>query len=304
MMMDKLLADNEEHRKKAQQLQDLARRITAEIQSEHHSPAVRFTLEPGEPGIFESKAGGTPYLPHDMPWPLDGQGMGMNLLAQVDCTGLAGLPDFPDTGLLQFFIAWEDVFGVSSDDLTDPSGFRVLYHETVDPTVTAQEVEAKRPPLPEDEEPEYLTPLCKGPCRICLKAPEEQGLPQNVDLFDDLFAQRWNRLCPDLPIKRPFEVFEAIPNRLRDYSVTDQPGWDSPFHQLGGYPYFTQDDPRPGRYEDLDVLLFQMDSDMSTREESGDLVMWGDAGVGNFFISRQALRRRDFSRVAYSWDCC
>ncbi|MDE7212531.1 MAG: DUF1963 domain-containing protein, partial [Lachnospiraceae bacterium] len=23
-----------------------------------------------------------------------------------------------------------------------------------------------------------------------------------------------------------------------------------------------------------------------------------------FFISREALRKRDFSKVAYNWDCC
>ena len=94
--------------------------------------------------------------------------------------------------------------------------------------------------------------------------------------------------------------------RLRDYDAASQPGWRSPYHQLGGYPYFTQEDPRNGTaYEDLDVLLFQMDSDMRTRDEGGgDLVMWGDCGVANFFINREALKKRDFSRVCYNWDCC
>jgi uncharacterized protein YwqG len=64
-------------------------------------------------------------------------------------------------------------------------------------------------------------------------------------------------------------------------------------HKLGGYPHFTQDDPRTRR--DLE-LLFQLDSD--------DGVMWGDAGVGNFFIAPDDLARRDFSRVLFSWDCC
>ena len=69
------------------------------------------------------------------------------------------------------------------------------------------------------------------------------------------------------------------------------------------YPYFTQEDPRinAGELAGLDVLLFQLDSDMQDRK---DLVLWGDCGVANFFISREALRRRDFSRVCYNWDCC
>ena len=35
-----------------------------------------------------------------------------------------------------------------------------------------------------------------------------------------------------------------------------------------------------------------------------DGVMWGDSGVGQFLIHEDDLRRRDFSRVVYNWDCC
>ena len=38
--------------------------------------------------------------------------------------------------------------------------------------------------------------------------------------------------------------------------------------------------------------------------DDGDLIMWGDVGICNFFISPEALKRRDFSRVLYNWDCC
>ena len=30
--------------------------------------------------------------------------------------------------------------------------------------------------------------------------------------------------------------------------------------------------------------------------------MWGDAGVGHFFIDREALKLLDFSDVLYYWD--
>ena len=54
---------------------ELAKKIAAEIVERNTEPVLRFTLERGgEPGIFESKVGGTPYLPHDMAWPLDGKG--------------------------------------------------------------------------------------------------------------------------------------------------------------------------------------------------------------------------------------
>ena len=298
-MADKLLENNERARENARGVYELARRITAEIHAEHHRPAVRFPLEPGEPGIFESKAGGTPYLPHDMPWPLDDKGSALRLLSQVDCGSLGGLPDFPTTGLLQFFIGWDDVSGMSFDDQTAQTGFRVLYHEIVDPTVTAEEVAAKRPPKPADGEDWF--PVARN-CRIILSAPVEQGMNEADPRFDPLFAGKWNALCSDSPIKGTWDMHKLVAERLRDYDVTYQPGWISSYHQLGGYPYFTQSDPRPGQYEDLDVLLFQLDSDEN--KEVGDLVLWGDCGVANFFISREALKRRDFSRVCYNWDCC
>lgn len=302
-MADKLLKNNEEARQRAQEIFDLARKLTAEIHAEHRRPAVRFTLELGEPGIFESKAGGTPYLPRDMAWPLDGDGVGMGLLAQIDCSGLSGLPDFPQTGLLQFFTAQDEVFGADFDAPLTQKGFRVFYHETVDRSVTAEEVLARRPPLHEDEVPEFLTPLCQGPCRIVLKAPSEQGINENDTRFEPMFTERWNRTRPDLPIKRVWDLYSQVPVRLRDYSATEQPGWDAPFHQLGGYPYFTQNDPREEipEYKDFDTLLFQLDSDFSGKK---DLVLWGDSGIANFFISREALKRQDFSRVCYNWDCC
>ena len=301
-MADKMLENNERARSEAREVYDLARKITAELHAEHHRTAVRFTLEPGEPGIFESKAAGTPYLPHDMPWPLDSKGQGLTLLAQVDCAGLGGLPDFPQSGLLQFFSGLDDLFGAEFDHMTEQKDFRVLYHEAVDRSVTAEEVEAKRPPLPEDSE-DY-SPVFQ-PCLILLKAPAEQGITEQDPRFNPLFADKWNPLRPDAPVKGTWDVHKLVPDRLRDYDATEQPGWDGPHHQLGGYPFFTQSDPRPGECEDLDVLLFQLDSDMRPREQGGrDLVLWGDCGVGNFFINREALKRRDFSRVAYNWDCC
>ena len=44
-----------------------------------------------------------------------------------------------------------------------------------------------------------------------------------------------------------------------------------------------------------------MDSDM---EGKLDYVLWGDCGVGNFFINRRDLENLDFSRILYTWDCC
>ena len=75
--------------------------------------------------------------------------------------------------------------------------------------------------------------------------------------------------------------------------------YDGEDHKIGGYPFFTQDDPRLHLTDTIEPyqLLFQMISD-----DEAD-IMWGDAGVGNFFIQPSALETLDFSRVIYYYDC-
>lgn len=281
----------------------LARQIAGEIVEQNTEPALRFALvRGGEPGIFESKVGGTPYLPRDMAWPLDSKGVGMELLAQVDCAGLEGLPDFPHRGLLQFFFGLDDVFGMDFDDPTVQKGFRVLYHETVDPTVTAAEVLAKKAEAPKPEgDASYYTPLF-GVYGIRFAPAEVQRINSQDFRAWDKFLAKWNELH-GTDIKTQWDYYRAT----KISGEFPAPKEKAPYHQMGGYPYFTQEDPRinAGELANLDVLLFQLDSEMLPRKQGGgDLVLWGDCGVCNFFINREALRRRDFSRVCYNWDCC
>ena len=73
-------------------------------------------------------------------------------------------------------------------------------------------------------------------------------------------------------------------------------------HKLGGYPHFTQDDPREFiNEEEPYILLLQIDSDDSAFEKI--YIQWGDMGVCNFWMKKSALKRCDFSEVLYNWDC-
>ena len=112
--------------------------------------------------------------------------------------------------------------------------------------------------------------------------------------FDALFAQVWEEVTGQPPPKPDFRDFLEEPDR--DY-LYDQL-WSSGHHLLG-WPCFVQYDPRetgsPYR-----ALLFQLDSDWT---ETETYVMWGDGGVGNFFIDPEKLKRWDFSDVFYTWDC-
>ncbi|MDE5557090.1 MAG: DUF1963 domain-containing protein [Ruminococcus sp.] len=104
-----------------------------------------------------------------------------------------------------------------------------------------------------------------------------------------------NAYC-DFPVFREcsmnFEKSENMPDKHCKYNSG---------HKVGGYPYFTQDDPRDEKQlEYYDFLLFQLDTDSIDGEY---ITMWCDGGVGNFFINSEKLKKRDFSDVLYNWNC-
>ena len=52
------------------------------------------------------------------------------------------------------------------------------------------------------------------------------------------------------------------------------------------------------------ILLLQLDTDINEKDRYTGKLMWGDSGVANFFITPEDLAKRDFSRVAFVFDCC
>ena len=225
-------------------------------------------------------------------------GAPMTFLAQIDCTQLETLPDFPHTGLLQFFVGTDDVYGADFDDQIAQLGYQVFYREEVDPSVTPADVAL---PRPSDGEERY-TPLGDRPCRIVFGQPREQEIPEGDHLFEMLFLQAWNQHRPEKHLNSIWDFYSLFPKEERDYDIFTLKSELKTGHRMDGYPFFTQNDPRSEDidYREFDTLLFQLDSEMRDRRE---LVLWGDLGVGNFFINREALKRRDFSRVLYNWDC-
>ena len=98
------------------------------------------------------------------------------------------------------------------------------------------------------------------------------------------FVNKDRNCFPNTTRRSP--IASPIPNELNDLFTLIP-------CQIGGYPFFTQYDPR--QEDNNEVLLFQLDSQ--------DHILWGDSGVGNFFISKEDLKNKDFSHVRYNWDC-
>ncbi len=89
--------------------------------------------------------------------------------------------------------------------------------------------------------------------------------------------------------KTATEAIEAIINRQQSNN------------HLMGYPFFTQTDPRYYQPEQQpDILLFQLDS---SGHGSDVNIMWGDNGVGAFFIAPDALQQQNFAQAWLNWDC-
>ena len=273
-------------------------------------PCAAITLRPCETLTntltpWQSKLGGLPYLPHEADYPHDSQGRPLYLLAQINCAEVPPLPDFPHRGMLQFFISpyatLVHLWGLDYHHPDRQDYFRVLYYPEVhtDPAAVQQDF-AFLPPLPTPPAAMTWTQKLLGlfkkpalhlpfqyPCAMHFTA-DEQLVP-----LDDAALHLSGAGVPDVDAGNWFDVldddfteayFDAIPHEG---------------HRLGGYAHHVQEDLRiveNSPYRDY-VLLLQLDSD----EANG--MMWGDLGVCHFYIHPDDLRRRDFSRVLYNWEC-
>lgn len=268
-----------------------AKAIVAEVKRRTETPCWKLTLQPEGPcGLLDSKVGGLPYWDPALPYPTDSQGNKMTLLAQLNFAQLGTEAPLPAQGLLQFFIGQDDVFGIDFDQPDSQKDFRVVYHPEPDPALTLEQIQALD--LPTHVEADCCTPVFQEAVFTAEKTVGYMG-PED-GRFDALFREVVRAVTgEDIGEQNAYQYLGDADCRC----LNDQ--LNNTGHRLLGYPFFTQYDPREPD-SPYDTLLFQLDSDMIDRK---DLVLWGDCGVGNFFINREDLLRRDFSRILYNWDC-
>ena len=283
--------------KYAEKASEKGKNIVAKIKEITAMTAYKLTIIPNsQPGIFDSKFGGVPYWDMTKDYPVDCEGDKMMLLAQINFTKAALNDDrLPQQGILQFFIATEDdVYGMDWDEADSQRNFRVVYHEQIDETITEEQVLTLDIPIATSEDNEW-TPVFKEAAVSITKTTTYLGTEDYH--FESVFAEVVRELYGEDIQEQGFYAY--LSEEDHDY-IFEECSNDG--HWILGYPYFTQSDPREYREDDYyNTLLFQMDSDMIDHE---DYVLWGDCGVANFFINDEALRKKDFSRVLYNWDCC
>ena len=250
-----------------------------------------------EPGLFDSKLGGLPYWPADKPYPKDRDGKPLALLAQIDLAGLPETALLPRDGLLQFFILPDDCYGLEFPVKDDQNGYRVVFHETVDRSVTEASVKAMGLPTSFDSDCEL--PVCG---QFLLRF---RKVMTHIDADDERFDRELRLAAEEFGVTLPedFPLYRV----LGDETFTPWAGINAGTRMLG-YPFFVQGDPREAD-SPYDTLLFQSDSwfepDAVRRAGTAPKreVIWGDAGVGNFFIRSEDLLAGRFDRIFYTWDC-
>lgn len=240
-------------------------------------PCVRITATPSEQlELTDSKFGGYPYWPESKAYPVDSYGQYMYLLAQINFDEVPHLEGYPEKGLLQFYISADDLHGFDDDHPTEQTNFRVVYFDNT------TETPLKDFPFLHAQEQESSLPL-SGSMQLSFTPDTDYYSVADVHFADE---EAEGIVVNAEPVQGKHLLEKELSEVYPDSG-----------HKIGGYAYFTQIDPRidEAAYEDY-ILLLQIDS-------QGDEICWGDLGVGNFFIHRDDLKRKDFSRVLYNWDC-
>jgi len=236
------------------------------------------TVAMGERG---SRLGGPVWLAEDEAWPTDAKGVPLEFMAQLDLADFSALQGYPKTGVVQFFVGRNDLYGADFDD--PAKGARLVrridfaqpgaFHAPP-PLVQIDGVfGSEYSPFQNDHTRE------KG---IALRAAlvEDRidcSIKEASDRLSVFYREGW-------ALEQLYEFVEsdAVARPLR--------------HHSGGYPAYTQNDVHDmPAWAPYDHVLLRLTSD--------EHLMWGDVGECVFLIRSADLAEGSFGDVAYSWDC-
>lgn len=216
-----------------------------------------------EPSILDDKLGGRPYLPKDEEYPKgkeNSKDKPLPLLLQLNL-GHIKLKNYPNKGILEIFMN------------TDyPFDYEIKYFRDID------EENYKKDGFPEFSEEE-----------LYFHRGYKIKLEKTVDhmyLTDHRFRSTLLPIINNVYGKDVEECDDII-----DYIFDNIKGIQCTF---GGYPDFTQEDPRDEEDERNECLL--------KMESIGD-EPFGDCGVLFALISKKDIKRGAFDKATIDWDC-
>ena len=272
-----------------------------ELKTAHNKEVIYIKAEKADDlSLEESKFGGFPFVPLGGAIPTNAEGNQLALLAQINCAQLPENNMYPSDGWLQIWCLEDEMYGFWSDTIQPETNQKVLYIPAGTQGEPLERVVAMYQPYVSEDCPVWFINEQGAIWGMRLSFTHgQQGITYSDGRFRDLFLDRWNKRYPEQTV----ENFYDLPDEIFENVVDIHDGSDCA-HQLGGYPYFTQYDPRYERdsteLTKYTEVLFQIDSQFDTEWD----MCWGDAGVRNFFISREDLEALDFSDLLYNFDCC
>ncbi len=244
--------------------------------------------------LWTSKYRGNPYLPKTSEFPKDIDGRYLVFMAQINFSEVPPLEGYPTSGILQFFISDNDLYGLEYTDPYDArqqfllqqtqNYFRIIYYPEVmtDEAMLVNSFDL----LPNEDELWCSMPVMKT-CKLIFSSREE---------YVGLNNYQFNKFWGDCSSRNEF--FKSIRDEQTDELFDSELLNNRSGNKIGGYANFSQSDILELAPENENwLLLLQIDW-----AKNAD-IMWGDGGVGNFFIEESDLNNLDFSRVVYNWDC-
>ena len=97
------MSDKEEFHRKNTLEGKKVKKVLTQLKKDTSIPLIKIKAKKAKNlPLTASKFGGVPYWLPETPYPVDENGDKLVLLAQINCSELPPLPDFPTTGLLQF----------------------------------------------------------------------------------------------------------------------------------------------------------------------------------------------------------
>jgi len=243
------------------------------FKSETEKECYQVLLVDGEPSIMEDKIGGKPYLPVGEEYPEDENGEPLALLLQVNLSNIE-LKGYPKKGILEIF---------TDKDVEWPCQYVVKYFEDgLDYQTELPDVDLRNYIVQKS----YKIDLTKS----------KSYMSTNDYRFISVFSNIVNKVFDE-----NISNFGQLDDFFGSFSWFDKmlSACANPFITLGGYPDFTQSDPRGDMDANKDECLFKLDSSADYKNFS-----IGDSGIIFTLISQEDIENCNFENAFVDWDCC
>jgi uncharacterized protein YwqG len=251
-------------------------------------PKIDLTLVPTEESQFDrakSKIGGQPHLPRDQEWPKNELGNSLSFIGQLNFEEVSKFDKselLPKQGILSFFYcADQEVWGF---DPKDGQRFKVIYSENVNDLVKQS--------FPTDLQSHSIFQANLLTFTSSLSLPTWQ---------DDSIEG----LIQDEDFENYLEASSGSDNQILGYAKCIQGTMELECQLVTNGLYCGDptgyEDPKRNELEAGKkdwVLLLQIDSE---EEKTG--MMWGDSGRIYFWIKKQDLLNKDFSKTWCILQC-